>query len=97
MEKKVTIKIPRELYKKLKDIIKDTGFSSVTEFIVYAMRNIVSGGKLKGEDQLTNEEVRKVRERLRKLGYIDWHKMMNANDWDNTNGFNCRIYDGVHR
>jgi len=71
MENKVTIKIPRELYKKLKDIIKDTGFSSVTEFIVYAMRNIASGGRLKGRNQLTEEEIRKVRERLRKLGYID--------------------------
>ncbi len=71
MENKVTIKIPRELYKKLKNIIKDTGFSSVTEFIVYAMRNIASGGRLKGEDQLTEEEVKKVRERLRRLGYID--------------------------
>ncbi len=71
MENKVTIKIPRELYKKLKDIIKDTGFSSVTEFIVYAMRNIASGGRLKGEAQLTEEEIRKVRERLRRLGYID--------------------------
>jgi len=71
MENKVTIKIPRELYKKLKDIIKNTGFSSVTEFIVYAMRNIASGGRLRGEDQLTEDEIRKVRERLRKLGYID--------------------------
>jgi len=71
MENKVTIKIPRELYKKLKDIIKDTGFSSVTEFIVYAMRNIVSGGRLKGKDRLTEDEVEKVRERLKKLGYID--------------------------
>ena len=71
MENKVTIKIPRELYKTLKGIIKDTGFSSVTEFIVYAMRNIASGGRLKGEDRLTEEEVKKVRERLRKLGYID--------------------------
>jgi len=71
MENKVTIKIPRELYKKLKDIIKDTGFSSVTEFIIYVMRNIVSGGRLKGEDRLTDEEVRKVRERLRRLGYMD--------------------------
>jgi len=71
MENKVTIKIPRELYKKLKDIIKDTGFSSVTEFMVYVMRNIVSGGRLKGKDQLTEEEIRRVRERLKKLGYID--------------------------
>jgi len=71
MENRVTIKIPRELYKKLKNIIKDTGFSSVTEFIVYAMRNIASGGRLKERDQLTDEEIRKVRERLRRLGYID--------------------------
>ena len=68
---KVTIKIPRELYEKLKEIIQDTGFRSVNEFIVYAMRNIASGGNLKEkEDRLTEEEVRKVRERLRKLGYI---------------------------
>jgi Arc/MetJ-type ribon-helix-helix transcriptional regulator len=69
---KVTIKIPRELYEKLKEIIQDTGFRSVNEFVVYAMRTIASGGKLKGEeeDRLTEEEVRKVRERLRRLGYI---------------------------
>jgi len=70
-EKKTTIKIPRELYNSLLTVIKNTGFSSVTEFIVYAMRNIASGGRLKEEDRLTDEEVRKVRERLRKLGYID--------------------------
>lgn len=71
MKKRVTIKIPEELYKKLKKIIGDTGFHSVTEFIVYVMRNIASGGRLKGEDQLTEGEVKKVRKRLRKLGYID--------------------------
>jgi len=67
---KVTIKIPRELYNKLAEIIEDTGFSSVTEFIVYAMRNIVSGGRIKDEDKLTEEEVKKVRERLKRLGYL---------------------------
>jgi len=67
---KVTIKIPRELYNKLAEIIEDTGFSSVTEFIVYAMRNIASGGRIKDEDKLTEEEVKKVRERLKRLGYL---------------------------
>ena len=41
-----TIKIPEKLYKRLKLIIKNTGFSSVTEFIVFTMRSIVSGGKI---------------------------------------------------
>jgi Arc/MetJ-type ribon-helix-helix transcriptional regulator len=38
----VTIKIPRQLYKKLQIIIADTGFHSVTEFIVYVLRDLAS-------------------------------------------------------
>ena len=56
----------------------DSGFAvfkigrprAVTEFIVYAMRNIASGGRIKDEDKLTEEEVKKVRERLKRLGYL---------------------------
>jgi len=70
MENKVTIKIPRELYRKLKTMIRDTGFSSVSEFIVFVMRSIASGGEIGGEDRLTADEVRAIRERLRKLGYL---------------------------
>ena len=70
MENKVTIKIPRELYQRLSSMVKDTGFSSVTEFIVFVMRNLASGGDIKGEDKLTAEEVRAIRERLRRLGYL---------------------------
>ena len=67
---KVTLKIPRELYEKLKEIIEDTGFSSVTEFIVFVMRTLASGGKLKEDDKLTEEEIKAVRDRLRRLGYL---------------------------
>jgi len=70
MGDKVTIKIPRELYEKLREMIEGTGFSSVTEFIVFVMRSLASSGKLKGEDKLTNEEVEAIRERLRRLGYL---------------------------
>ena len=67
---KVTLKIPWELYGKLSEIIEDTGFSSVNEFAVFVMRNVASGGRIKGEEKLTSEEIRKVRERLKKLGYM---------------------------
>ena len=70
MADKVTIKIPRELYEKLREMIEGTGFSSVTEFIVFVMRSLASSGKLKEEDPLTNEEVEAIRERLRRLGYL---------------------------
>jgi Arc/MetJ-type ribon-helix-helix transcriptional regulator len=70
MSDKVTIKIPRELYETLQGMIEGTGFSSVTEFIVFVMRSLVSSGKIKEEDKLTEEEVKAVRERLRRLGYL---------------------------
>ena len=70
MENKVTIKIPRELYQKLRKIIAGTGFSSVNEFIVFVMRSVASGGEISSEDQLTVEEIKAVRERLKRLGYL---------------------------
>ena len=70
MENKVTIKIPRELYQKLRKIIDGTGFSSVNEFIVFVMRSVASGGEIGSEDRLTTEEIKAVRERLKRLGYL---------------------------
>ena len=70
MQPKVTIKIPRELYQKLGKMIEDTGFSSVNEFIVFIMRTLASGGKVKDGDKLSEEEIKAVRERLRRLGYL---------------------------
>ena len=70
MENKVTIKIPRELYQKLRKIIAGTGFSSVNEFIVFVMRSVASGGEISSEDRLTVEEIKAVRERLKRLGYL---------------------------
>ena len=70
MHDKVTIKIPRELYRKLTQMTEGTGFSSVTEFIVFVMRNLASSGEIRGNDKLSEEEVTGIRERLRRLGYL---------------------------
>jgi len=70
MHDKVTIKIPRELYRKLTQMREGTGFSSVTEFIVFVMRNLASNGEMKGEDRLSEEEIRAIRDRLERLGYL---------------------------
>ena len=70
MDSKVTIKIPRELYARLKVMIEGTGFSSVNEFIVFVMRSLASTGDIKGTDSLTADEVHAIRERLRRLGYL---------------------------
>ncbi|MCK5552865.1 MAG: CopG family transcriptional regulator [Deltaproteobacteria bacterium] len=69
-EDKVTIKIPRKLYDRLRNIIEDSGFNSVTDFIVYVMRDIASTGKIEATDGLTSEEIEQIRRRLRNLGYL---------------------------
>jgi len=71
---KVTIKIPRELYNNLQNLIRDTGFGSTTEFIVHVLRDVASGGKLHAEETgkgLDAQEIELVRKRLKALGYID--------------------------
>ena len=78
-EPKATIKIPRPLYNRLKTIIAESGFDSVTDFVVYVLRDIAAvavetddNRHLSDADQiqLSGEEVRKVRERLKRLGYL---------------------------
>ncbi len=70
MKDKVTIKIPRELYDTLQKMIEVTGFSSTTEFIVFVMRTLASTGSIKEDEKLTEQEVKAIKERLKKLGYL---------------------------
>lgn len=65
----MTIKIPRPLYDRLKNIIGDSGFSSVNEFVVYVLRDLVSLG-FDDEKELTKEETETIKKRLKNLGYF---------------------------
>ena len=76
-DNKATIKIPRNLYNNLNQIIKSSGFNSVTEFIVYVLRDLVSNHNMNNEEitdsreELSNEEVKMIKKRLKSLGYLD--------------------------
>jgi hypothetical protein len=69
MTERVTLKIPRPLYLRLREVIQDTGFRSVNEFVVHVLRDLVSE---LGEPPttLTPKEIEAIRTRLRKLGYL---------------------------
>jgi hypothetical protein len=67
---KVTIKIPKPLYANLKEIIRGTGFNSVTDFIVYVLRDVASSHTRAANAPLTKDEIRLIRERLKSLGYL---------------------------
>jgi len=67
---KVTIKIPRSLYENLAKIIEEGGFNSVTEFIVYVLRDLISSRSVNKEPSLSQEEIDLIKKRLKSLGYL---------------------------
>lgn len=68
---KVTIKIPRPLYQRVQELIDESGFNSPTDFIVYVLRDILSERDSGGSDRLSPEELAAIKQRLRRLGYLD--------------------------
>jgi len=67
---KVTLKIPRPLYDSLSQIIEESGFNSVTEFVVYVLRDLLSSRALEKGPSLSKKEVELVKKRLKSLGYL---------------------------
>jgi len=76
IDQPVTLKIPRPLYNKLQQLIIGTSFRSVTEFVIYVLRDLASaeGAPTKPEAkdtaQLTDKEIALIRDRLKNLGYL---------------------------
>jgi Arc/MetJ-type ribon-helix-helix transcriptional regulator len=68
-----TVSIPKPLIEKIKERMKGTGFGSVSSYVTYVLRQIISS--IEGEERsklaFTKEEEEKVKQRLRDLGYID--------------------------
>ena len=67
---KATIKIPRPLYEKIGRLIEDSGYNSVTDFICYVLRDIVSAHGGVTEEPYSEEELVQVKDHLRRLGYL---------------------------
>ena len=68
-ESKVTVKIPRPLYRRLQQIVEGSGFNSPTDFIVYVLRDLM--GDADGRPhELTQEELEDVKRKLKNLGYL---------------------------
>jgi Arc/MetJ-type ribon-helix-helix transcriptional regulator len=65
---KVTIKIPRPLYNKLKVVISESGYDSVTDFIVFVLRDLIMSAAASGQSKET--ELENIKQRLKSLGYL---------------------------
>ncbi|MFX0178911.1 MAG: CopG family transcriptional regulator [Candidatus Hodarchaeota archaeon] len=68
-----TVSIPKVLSEKIKERMKGTGFSSVSSYVTYVLRQVLSSieEEERSKQAFTKEEEEKVKQRLRDLGYID--------------------------
>jgi len=68
---KVTIKIPRPLYEKIGQVIDESGYDSVTDFVVYVLRDLVASHEMRVEIANGQQgDMERVKQRLRALGYL---------------------------
>lgn len=70
-KKSTTVSIPTPLFKKIQERIKGTGFTSVSSYLTYVLREITAEEEEETEEPFTKEDEEKIKARLRALGYID--------------------------
>lgn len=68
-----TVSIPKPLIKKIKERMKGTGFPSVSSYVTYVLRQVISSIEEdeKSKQAFSKKDEEKVKQRLRDLGYID--------------------------
>jgi len=71
MTDKVTLKIPRPLYEHIQTLIADSGFNSVTDFVVFVLRDLVyQGRRTEAEATFSADDLAAIKDKLRELGYL---------------------------
>ena len=71
-----TISVPKVLADKIKKRMEGTGFNSVSSYVTYVLRQVLSNvesseQQSKPKEAFSEEDEHKVKERLRSLGYLD--------------------------
>ncbi|MDF1801173.1 MAG: CopG family transcriptional regulator [Planctomycetota bacterium] len=69
-ESKVTVKIPRPLYRKIQQVVEGSGFNSPTDFIVYVLRDLMGEADTAEAPEFNQDELDDVKRKLKNLGYL---------------------------
>lgn len=65
-----TISIPSHLANKIKKQIEGTGFTSLSSYVTYILREVLSSGEEKDE-VFSKDDEKRIKNKLRSLGYLD--------------------------
>lgn len=70
--KSKSVTFPADLYARIEERVKDGGFDSVDEYVIFVMEEVL---KDEGEEEegraFSDEEDKEVKRRLKALGYLD--------------------------
>ena len=66
-----TVSIPTPLFDKIQKRIANTGFTSVSSYVTYVLREIISEEVEEQEEPFSTEDEERVKQRLRALGYLE--------------------------
>ncbi|RLE84904.1 MAG: CopG family transcriptional regulator [Thermoprotei archaeon] len=69
-KKYTTVSIPRPLYEKVRRIIAGTGFTSVSDYVTYVLREVLAAVEEEKGSVFNRKKERKIIEKLRALGYV---------------------------
>ena len=67
--KYTTVSIPVDLAEKCRELIKDTGFKSMSDYVTFILREIIISRK-EWDNAETVGDKERITEKLRKLGYL---------------------------
>ena len=65
-----TMFLPVELYDRIEERAKATGFGTVEEYVIFVLGEVLKEGG-EGEQGLSAEDEKEVKKRLKTLGYLD--------------------------
>ena len=66
----INISIPKSIYEKIKERIKQTDFDSVSSYVKYILEEVLSEDD-EDETVFSEEDEKRVKDRLKALGYLD--------------------------
>ncbi len=66
-----SVLIPTSLVEKIEKRIQGTEFSSISSYITYVLKEVVSDEETEDAETLSKEDDERIKARLRSLGYLD--------------------------
>ena len=69
-ETTISISVPESLRAQLEGRVKKTGFNSVEEYIRFILEEVVREEKSDEEEDLSEEQEKKIEDNLKGLGYL---------------------------